>query len=245
MEKELVKLVLEKEYNELTASERVLLREWCSGEEEFEHLKTVMEGVEQIRMARHFAPRPAVKSSLDALFDQRHAKQTPMLWYNSIMLALYPKDKPLAQRPLLQLAAVALLLIMVYPFMFSSDMVKKKEQIAQVEEQKQPPKELSEQDESGNKTETEETVTPETRTVVSENMVAEMEAPREDIMVVASDNIIDMDVPSGAGATYSWTTGTAAVSTHPDGIYIGESAVSYSQSAATQPAVFDLLTTTF
>lgn len=245
MEKELVKLVLEKEYDELTASERVSLREWCSGQEEYDHLKTVMRGVEQIRMARQFTPRPEVKSSLDALFDQRHAKQTPMLWYNSIILALYPKDKPLAQRPLLQLAAIALLLIMVYPFMFNSDMVKKKEQIAQVEDQKAPVKDLSEQVPSLNKSETEGTVDQETITVVSEDMVAEMAAPLEDHMEVASSDAMEMDVPSAAGATYSWTTGTATVSSHPDGIYIGESAVSYSQSAATQPAVFDLLTTTF
>jgi hypothetical protein len=243
MEKELVKLVLEKEYDELTASERVSLREWCSGEEEFEHLKTVMRGVEQIRMSRQFAPRPEVKNSLDALFNQRQTKVQPVLWYNSIMVALYPKDKPLAQRPILQLAAVALLLLMVYPFMFNSDLVKKKEQLAQVEDQKEP---LEKAPATKAKEKMEEIPAPigNTRTVdVSEDFVDE--APMD--MIVRANSAAEsvaMDEPT-AGMTFTWSTAPASVSTHPDGIYMGESAVSYSQSAATQPAVFDLLTTTF
>jgi hypothetical protein len=243
MEKELVKIVLEKEYDELTSSERVSLREWCSGQDEFEHLKTVMKGVEQIRISRQFGPRPEVKSSLDTLFEQRHAKQAPMLWYNSIMMALYPKDKPLAQRPLLQLAAIALLLIMVYPFMFNSDLVKKKEQVAQVEEQKAP-----EEQSPSAKTEENGLESPapfgNTRSVETQGMSLE-EAP-VDMMVSANSaaETVAMDEPA-APMTYSWTTSAGAVSTHPDGIYMGESAVSYSQSAAIQPAVFDLLTTTF
>ncbi|MFN5785799.1 MAG: hypothetical protein ACK457_07490 [Flavobacteriia bacterium] len=243
MEKELVKLLLEKDYTELSPSERVALREWCSGEEEFEHLKSVIQGVDQIRMVRQFAPRPEVKSSLDALFEQRHAKQAPMLWYNSIMLALYPKDKPLTHRPLLQLAAVTLLLIIVYPFLFNSEIVEKKQQVAQVEEQKesiQTDKELT----------TEHTdkdySAPSVESEVVEDFVVESDEVSVDQIVAmnSSEGIISLDEPT-AGVTYSWRTAPGEVSTHPDGIYLGESAVSYSQSAATQPAVFDLLTVTF
>ena len=245
MEKELVSIVIEKEYRELSTSERVSLREWCSSEEEFEQLKSVMKGVEQMRLTRQYAPKPETKNSLDALFAQKHAKVPPVIWYNSILVALYPKDKPMAQRPIMQLAAVALLLLMVYPLLFDQSVVKQKDKIVKIDdfeknEQFNMAKEAEAKSDSIGDNEQQNEVSPAEVQPIATVIV-------EDFDMSAVSAITNGASPSSAaiaGTTYTWTTDPVA-SDHPDGIFIGESAVSYSQPVSSQPAVFDLLTTTF
>lgn len=246
MEKELVTLVIEKEYGELSPSERVSLREWCSSEEEFEQLKSVMKGVEQMRLTRQYAPKPETKNSLDALFAQKHAKVPPVIWYNSILVALYPKDKPMAQRPIMQLAAVALLLLMVYPLLFDQSAVKQKDKIVKIDDfEKNEQFKISKEAE----VKSDSVVGDEQQQVMSPNEiqpVATVVVEDFDMSAVSANtntNSVTLTTAS-AGTTFSWTTEPVA-SDHPDGIFIGESAVSYSQPASSEPAVFDLLTATF
>lgn len=244
MEKDLIDIVIKKQFIELSEKDRSELKEWCSSEEEFEQLKSVFKGVERLKAAQTDLPKEETKQALDELFAQKHAKGASTIWYNSILIALYPTDKPLLQRPVMQVAAIGLIMLMVYPFLFKNELDVQKPKMAKVEKQ----------DELKSNQEMKEDASAETKSPI-ENAVKEQNSPTpamlEDIPMksfmedeIAKDKSADSDAEFAGAATYAWTA-APAVSDHPDGIYVGAQAISYSQSASDQPAVLDLLTATF
>ena len=241
MKEDLIDIVMTKEFVELTETERQELTDWFTTQEEFDQMKQVFHEVERIRTQDKFTPKKETKESLDMLFVSKHSKTAPVIWYNSIMVALYPKDKPAFQRPLLQVAAIAVLLLLVYPFMNNMNIKDEPKQMAK-NEMIQEPVEKQElesiQEEnivSNNSVPSELTVVESAdRTLEDMPMMMDVESPME--RVVADESLAEGE-ESVAFAT--------AASVHPDGVFTGASAVSYSQSAAKQPAIFDLLTTTF
>lgn len=114
MEKDLVNIVIEKSYIELSAFERAELDEFCSSESEYNQLKDVFIEVEMMQFDR-VSPRKETKESLDSLFDSTYPKVTP-IWYMSAAAVIVPKEKPIHRQPLLQIAAVGLLFFFAYPF---------------------------------------------------------------------------------------------------------------------------------
>lgn len=248
MEKELVDIIEDKKFIELTSSERESLKEWCSTEEEFDQLKLVFLEVEQMKRTQVMTPRAETKNSLDAIFAQKHSKIPPVFWYNSFFTVLYPTDKPIQRRPLMQIAAIGLLFLLVYPFVSTNKLIETTPQLAKVEEPavKEELKGLSAEKDKTIVDDLDENITdlPETR--LQESTI-EM-SPGVEGLIFSSPE------PAVASATYSWTTDsrvdassslTGAISDHPDGIFIGSSTNSFSQAASSQPAVFDLLTATF
>lgn len=244
MEKDLIDIVIKKQFIELSEKDRTELKEWCSSEEEFEQLKLVFKGVERLKAAQTDLPKAETKKSLDELFAQKHAKGASTIWYNSILLALYPTDKPLLQRPIMQVAAIGLVMLMVYPFLFKNELDVQKPQMAKVEKQ----------NESRSTQEMKEEASSETKSTIeeeSEEQNFSTLSMLEDVPMIffsedeiAKDKSADSDAELAGAATYAWTA-APAVSDHPDGIYVGAKAISYSQSASDQPAVLDLLTATF
>jgi hypothetical protein len=246
MEKELVDIIEDKKFIELTSSERESLKEWCSTEEEFDQLKMVFLGVEQMKTTQILIPRPATKESLDAIFAQKHSKIPPVFWYNTVFTVLYPTDKLIQRRPLMQIAAIGLLFLLVYPFVSNNKLIETTPQLAKVEEPaaKEELKEISSEKDKTIVENLEEKITVQPVTRLQESTI-EMSPGVEDLTISS---------PATAAATYTWTTDvrvddasslTGAVSEHPDGIFIGSSINSFSQAASSQPAVFDLLTATF
>ena len=134
MEKELVDIIEDKKFIELTSSERESLKEWCSTEEEFDQLKMVFLGVEQIKRAHVMTPRAETKNSLDSMFGQKHSKIPPVFWYNTVFTVLYPTDKPIQRRPLMQIAAIGILFLLIYPFLSNNKLIETTPQLAKVEE---------------------------------------------------------------------------------------------------------------
>lgn len=248
MEKELVDIIEDKKFIELTSSERESLKEWCSTEEEFDQLKMVFLGVEQMKTAQAMKPRAETKDSLDAIFAQKHSKISPVFWYNTVFTVLYPTDKPIQRRPLMQIAAIGLLFLLVYPFVSNNKLIETTPQLAKVEEPavKEELKEISSEKDKTIVKNLEENITVQPVTRLQESTI-EMSPGTEGLTISSPE-------PAVASASYSWTTDsrvdatsslTRAVSDHPDGIFIGSSTNSFSQAASSQPAVFDLLTATF
>jgi hypothetical protein len=193
-------------------------------------------------------PKAETKNSLDAIFAQKHSKIPPVFWYNTVFTVLYPTDKPIQRRPLMQIAAIGLLFLFVYPFVSNNKLIETTPQLAKVEEPtiKEELKGLSSEKDKTIVENLDENITESPVTRVQESTI-EMSPGVEGLTFSSPE-------PAVASATYSWTTDarvdaslslTGAVSDHPDGIFIGSSTNSFSQAASSQPAVFDLLTATF
>lgn len=241
MEKELVDKIVEKKYIELTALEKEELQDWFTSEEEFDQMKSVFTAVEQLKADQTYIPKAETKRSLDELFAQKKAKAVPVLWYNSILVALYPIDKPLLRRPLLQIAAIGLVLLLVYPFLSPEKLIEEQNQIAKVEgkQEKKAEQELK-VEEIKPTTQIESPIeTINTRESVLEESIL-------DVIVADEISVSRASQPaSGAFAFSSASDASAEKFDHPDGIFTGESTVAYSQAASAQPAIFDLLTAAF
>ena len=230
MEKELVDIVLHKSYIELSSDERNQLVEWCSSEEEYDQMKLVFIEVESMKNQQKETVRPETKKSLDALFAEKH-KQSPVFWNKPILVTLYPREKSIHRRPLVQIAAVALLLLLAYPLTKTSTITPDVSLTAQVEEQL--PSSQGSKNELGSK-ET-PTVKKEVKTA-KPLLVASVDLKNltldKTTMVRSDDNAL-------APASASW-------SDHPDGIFVEENVeINFSQSVSDTPEMLDLLTVSF
>ena len=223
MEKDLVDIVMEKSYIELTPDERSELSEFCNSESEFNQMKEVFQGVEMMQFETP-TPRKETKESLDSLFDQTHPKVAP-IWYMSVLGAVVPKEKPVHRQPLLQIAAVGLLLLLVYPFMNPS-VEESAPQLAQAEVVQK------------------ETGDVQTNTKAAEPVKIEQEPEPADIVlaeVVEPKSIVTKDPIGGSMAASS---GASVDPKHPDGVFEGAE-IAFSQPASAEPEMMDLLTATF
>jgi hypothetical protein len=239
MEKELVNTVLEKEFNELSSNERVALNDYCNSEEEFEQLKMVFLSVEALKKSETLQPRVETKNSLDDIFAQKHGHKPRAIWYNSALVVLYPTEKTFVKRPLVQIAAVALLLLLAYPLVNSTKIQDQSEtQLAEVKVEKQNEKPSTTKTSN---TESESTVVEPAIEPTVQTRSVEIEPMYEDVMVAAPEMSYE-EYRSEPEAVYA---AVPAVAERPDGIYTGSSSVTFSQPASAQPQVFDLLTTTF
>lgn len=235
MEKELVNTVLEKEFNELTSNERFALNDYCKSEEDYEQLKMVFLSVESLKKSETTQPRSQTKKSLDDIFAQKHGHKPKAIWYNSALVALYPTEKTFFKRPLVQIAAVALLLLLAYPLVNSAKIQDQSEtQVAKVKVDKENLKPATTKTTTPEASSTHAEPTVQTRSINKEPL-------SEDMMVTVAEMSVDAN-SSEPEAVYATAPGIAE---RPDGIYTGITIVTYSQPASAQPQVFELLTTTF
>ena len=256
MKKDLIDTIMEKEYNELSAAERAELQEFCSSESEYTQMKEVFASVEAMKFETP-QPRKETKERLDNLFAETYPKAAP-IWYSSVGAAILPKDKPLHRQPLMQIAAVGLLLVLIYP-LWNARLSEspKPNQSASVEQKatsESEPKSKSttaEAEPVKDETSNEDALTQD---LVASNLSSES---RADVVPPAEPGGLFGDASPATSATVSaGTTSTFAftnasvndmttfagspVAEHPDGVF-----VAVSQPASDDPELFDLLTTTF
>ena len=235
MEKDLVNIIVEKEFIELSSTELAEVNEFCSSEEEYNQMRDVFLEVESITFDTP-KPKAETKKSLDNLFNQTYPK-VPVAWYSSILTVVVPKDKPIHRQPILQVAAICLLFIMIIPF-FNTDVAVQKNQIAEVEKLTDTEvgsvakvKVIEKEEDNivnGNQQESS----------IEELIESEIEVPR----VVSVENF---NSSNSLSASTPFTAFSASFD-HPDGIFdetIAE--VDYSMNISELPDVLDLLTTTF
>lgn len=223
MKRDLIDTIMEKKFHELTDVEREELKSYCADEDEYNQMKEVFVGMESMSWEH---PQPAIetKQRLDDLFDSTYPKVAPV-WYNSVLTVVVPKGKPIHRQPLAQIAAIALIALLLIPFWNSnSEVVQPKpadQQMAQVEEKERG---------------------AESQEVQAEPVIeeAENESILEEVPV---DIVSEPTVLVASAATVSTDpalVASAPNSNHPDGVFIA-----VSQPANETPEMFDLLTATF
>lgn len=259
MERDVMDIIKDKEFIELTASERTELGELCATEDEFNQVKSMFAGMSAINWSNP-TPKAETKERLDHLFAQKHPKAAP-IWYNVPLAILAPKGKPFYRQPLVQAAAVGLLIFLAYPFVNSDVMEAKTNQVASVEEKDTTLKEKdTEKMESpiqeGEEAEETTTATRNLNGVDDQNVKSSATVSQKPAPMVAAAPLRTLDAMSFGSAdvfelkdselaSVSESGAAKPGSTHPDGVFMEYRAEIFSAPASREPAVFDLLTSTF
>jgi len=248
-------IIAKKNYHELSGAERELISELAGTEEEFEQMKFLFSQMEMMKDADVFEPRAETKRSLDHLFQETHQQRARGgIWLNSLLVALYPVEKPAYRRPLLQVAAAVLVIFLVVPLINQNIEPTAPNQLAKNEMKQEADPTLDEnKDEpstvSTGKLNEQQAVAPtDTREPVSHTGLV-----RDDLSLpIAIDKFVSAESDAAAGATSTFSIVDAAPemasteikSDHPDGVFVGDHMLT-SMSAADQPELLDLLTATF
>ena len=222
MKKDLIDTIMEKEFHALTDVEREEMASYCTTEEEYNQMKEVFVGMEQMTWD-HPQPKAETKQRLDDLFDSTYPKAAPV-WYSSALALVVPKEKPVYRQPLVQIAAIAIIALLLVPFWNSnSDMV----------DPIQAPQELAQAETP--KVDKAPEVVPEPVNVIEQDdpiFKADGGSDANDpTILLASAEPVAADPAAGS---------SGAGGTHPDGVFIA-----VSQPASESPEMFDLLTATF
>lgn len=119
MEKNIENIITSKTYLELDQKERELIREWADNEDEYNQLKSVFLATELFKEQQEEELNPTIKQRLDVRFKEKFDRER-LVWYNKLWLFLWPENTGVIRKPLLQLAAVGLMVVLVAPFLFQN-----------------------------------------------------------------------------------------------------------------------------
>ncbi len=262
MERDVMDIIRDKEFIELTVAERAELGEMCSSEEEFDQVKSMFAGISAMDWSNP-TPKAETKESLDHLFAQKYPKAAP-IWYNAPLAVIAPKGKPFYRQPLIQAAAVGLLIFLAYPLVNSSVMDSKTNQVAALDtemtssEVKESDKLVKEDVEKSNEiganevdeslVETRNQSTPNQQEPF-DNIASDVPMSMSKVTTASKDAALSatsvMSIRDSGFDDASFGGVTQPGSTHPDGVFVGDIADVFSAPASNEPAVFDLLTSTF
>ena len=254
MNKELVEIVVNKSFVELSMNEKEQLFEWCSDEEGFDQLKNVFIEVELMKKQTVENVRPSTKEKLDLLFTEKYKVGGAARWNSSIGKLVYPFDKPFHRRPIIQIAALLLLLLLAFPLLMKNKEISKISQLAknEVKENKRKiinpitkknPKENSANSEEDRIISTKKKST--TEDLQRENIrVESISDNREQSEINVSENSSQVS-PIVASASAADSKNQFS-SDQPDGLYRElNNGVNFSKSISEIPSVLDLLSVTF
>lgn len=248
MERDVMDIIKDKEYIELTTSERAELGELCATEDEFNQVKSMFASINAINWSNP-APKAETKQRLDHLFAETYPKAVPV-WYNAPLAILVPKGKPFYRQPLVQAAAVGLLIFLAYPFVNPDVMDAKANQVATLEKE-DPTLKKRDTDKKSETKKNQETPTAAKNLELDQNqtiksITAQVSKPSKFLSNGSADMRSDLSESKDSRIVgNSETTTIKPGSTHPDGIFMGDRAEIFSVPASRQPEVFDLLTSTF
>jgi hypothetical protein len=143
MEKELIDIVKTKKFVELSSTERANLSEWVQTEEDFESMKFLYLGMEE--MLEKTYPSENVKSSLDKLFAETHPQPS---FFAGLLLFLFPPQKSLWFKPGFQIGtSLALAFLIFFSLSPSQDFQKEEAQPLAAELKKEEINKATKQDE--------------------------------------------------------------------------------------------------
>ena len=246
MGRDIIDIIKEKEYHQLTTVELDEVQEFCTNEEEYDQMKSVFLSVDSISEGG-LKPSGKTKERLDELFVATYPKAAPV-WYNSVLAVVVPKDKPIYRQPLFQLAAACMLLFLVF-YLPNVDLTNPSTKMAQneqaqvdeepmftesptvVDDPKLEADKLSESEDIGNE---------------QQALMAESET-RTVTVFDRSEATVSMDELAGNFASGVSAPSPAPTSVHPDGVFVGSLSGDdgESMSAAESMDLLDLLTATF
>lgn len=117
MEDFIKNIIVEKRFFELTEKEKGLIREWATNEEEFDALKLTFSAAIALNTENKDALSASVKNKLNERFAAKHAMQRETLW-NKFLIFFFPRNTQFFKKPAFQLAMVALVVLLIIPFLW-------------------------------------------------------------------------------------------------------------------------------
>lgn len=121
MEKKIQDIIENNTFDQLSDQSLLELKDWCSTRDEFNQLKSLFETLSTLQQKSNLEPKKQTKESLDALFMKKHSMGKSASLSNSILRTIYPIDKEFYKRPLVQLAALIVIVLLVVPFLTAPD----------------------------------------------------------------------------------------------------------------------------
>ena len=238
MEKDTVEYIRNKSFFELTKEEKEGMKELFTTEEGFNEIKAMFVQMDGLSV-ESFEPSKNVKEELDDIF----VHQYPATQSKSFLALIVPKNKPFYRQPLVQIAAMALLLLLVVP-VFNSPLVEETIQVAKIEKEEKIEKEIQnklksktlEQHESNAELKLEEKKSEIQPDQLGEERTAKMHVLQPQILPGPVESFpVSIEAPQKVEFN------------HPDGIYQEdiESSALTSVSVEESDDLLDLLTTTF
>ena len=107
MEDQLMEIFKRKSFSELTIKELENFKELYSTEEEYENLKSFYSQLHLYKTNQPFGTHYMTKGNLDELFAKEHSKK-------GIIQRLFPSDKSFYLNPILQVAALLVVVFLIY-----------------------------------------------------------------------------------------------------------------------------------
>jgi len=121
--------LIHKEYHELSSDELGFISSEVKSENEFNQLKKLMVSlIDEKVNETDIQPDPAIKSVLMREF--REKSKINKVWYNSLLIQLFPKEKSIYRMPGVQLAGIAASLLLVLNIFILNDPIKKDNHVA-------------------------------------------------------------------------------------------------------------------
>jgi hypothetical protein len=117
MEKKIQDIIESNTFDQLSEQSLLELKDWCATRDEFNQLKSLFETLSTLQQKSNLEPKKQTKESLDALFMKKHSMGKSASLSNSILRTIYPIDKEFYKRPLVQLAALIVIVLLVVPFL--------------------------------------------------------------------------------------------------------------------------------
>lgn len=105
-------IIISKRYFELTSSEKEVVRDLVSNEEEYEAMRWFLISTEESFAEEKIEPSSDLKKGVMAHLQQKQGAPKT-IWLNGVGAFLFPAEKKFYQYPALQIAAVAVLFISV------------------------------------------------------------------------------------------------------------------------------------
>ena len=121
MEKKIQDIIENNTFDQLTEQSLLELKDWCTTRDEFNQLKSLFETLSTLQQKSNLEPKKQTKESLDALFMKKHSMGKSASLSNSILRTIYPIDKEFYKRPLVQLAALIVIVLLILPFLNAPD----------------------------------------------------------------------------------------------------------------------------
>ncbi|MBP6090468.1 MAG: hypothetical protein KA521_04380 [Crocinitomicaceae bacterium] len=133
MEKKIQDIIENNTFDQLSEQSLLELKDWCTTRDEFNQLKSLFESLSTLQQKSNLEPKKQTKESLDALFMKKHSMGKSVSLSNSILRTIYPIDKEFYKRPLVQLAALIVIVLLILPFLNAPDkLISSQNQVANI-----------------------------------------------------------------------------------------------------------------
>ncbi len=247
MERDVMDTIKEKRFSELSKQEKEEVMSFCASEEAYNDLRRVLIEANAFNWDSG-SPKSETKKRLDELFYSTYPTTAPM-WYHSVLAVVVPKDKAFYRQPFVQVAALLLVAVLIYP-VFNRKLTAEDQLIAQTEAKEVP---LTSEKEPQPVQAKEERMQENTSQNIPEE-VGEQPVREHTVESVESDfPVAAHPIGTDAEARLSeWRSDSGNISgdvaadfVHSDGVFEGVVYEMLSQPVSSDPAMLDLLTTTF